>query len=113
MGSARGNTRGRGGRGSRGSVNFDPLACYRCGVHGHLARDCPQPTQSQGSNNAGPSRGTFSQSGKKAQGDEVVVVGPASEVLIYSMMRTGPHILWMMQVSCTSLSTADMIPMMC
>ena len=65
MGSARGNTRGRGGRGSRGSVNFDPLACYRCGVRGHLARDCPQPTQSQGSNNAGPSRGTFSQSGQK------------------------------------------------
>ena len=65
MGSARGNTRGRGGRGSRGSVNFDPLACYCCGVRGHLARDCPQPTQSQGSNNAGPSRGTFSQSGQK------------------------------------------------
>ena len=33
--------RGRGGQ-SFGSVNFDPLACYRCGVRGHLARDCPQ-----------------------------------------------------------------------
>ena len=37
-----GGGRGRGGRSSSGSVNFDPLACYRCGVHGHLARDCPQ-----------------------------------------------------------------------
>ena len=65
MGSARGNTRGRGGRGSSGSVNFNPLGCYRCGVRGHLARDCPQAKQSQGSGNAGPSRGTFSQSGQK------------------------------------------------
>ena len=41
--SARGNSgssRGRGGRSY--SANFDPLAYYRCGVHGHLARDCPQ-----------------------------------------------------------------------
>ena len=30
------------------SAQFDPLACYRCGVHGHLARDCPSSsTQSQ------------------------------------------------------------------
>ena len=38
-----GGGRGRGGRAgvSSGSVNFDPLACYRCGVRGHLARDCP------------------------------------------------------------------------
>ena len=36
-----GNRGGHAG-GSSGSVNFDPLACYRCGVHGHLARDCPQ-----------------------------------------------------------------------
>ena len=57
--------RGRGGRGSSGSVNFDPLACYRCGVRGHLARDCPQNrTQSQGSGNAVPSRGRTSQSGQ-------------------------------------------------
>ena len=37
-------SRGRntgGGRG-RGSANFDPLACYQYGVHGHLARDYPQ-----------------------------------------------------------------------
>ena len=34
-------------------------------MRGHLACDCPQPTQSKGSNNAGPSRGTFSQSGQK------------------------------------------------
>ena len=63
MGSARGNSRGRGGRASQGSVNFDPLACYRCGVRGHLAHDCPQAVPSQGSVNAGPSRGTFSRSG--------------------------------------------------
>ena len=66
VGSARGNTRGRGGRGRSNSVNYDPLACFRCGVRGHLARDCPQNfVQSQGSGNAGPSRGTFSQSGQK------------------------------------------------
>ena len=65
-GSARGNTRGRGGygRGRSYSANFDPLACFRCGVRGHLARDCPQAAPSQGSVNAGPSRGTFSRSGQ-------------------------------------------------
>ena len=33
----------RGGRtgGGSGSSNFDPLACYHCGVRGHIARDCP------------------------------------------------------------------------
>ena len=58
---------GRGGcaGGSSGTVNFDPLACYRCGVHGHMARDCPQAAQSQGSGNAVPSRGGFSKSGHK------------------------------------------------
>ena len=65
MGSARGNSRGRGGRGSQGSVNYDPLACYRCGVRGHLARDCPQSAPSQGSVNQGPPKGTFSKSGHK------------------------------------------------
>ena len=62
-----GGQRGRGGRarGSSGSVNFDPLACYRYGVHGHMARDCPQAAQSQGSGNAVPSRGGFSKSGQK------------------------------------------------
>ena len=58
---------GRGGRarGSSGSVNFDPLACYRYRVRGHMARDCPQAAQSQGSGNAVPSRGGFSKSGHK------------------------------------------------
>ena len=64
-----GGGRGRGGRTgySSGSVNFDPLACYQCGVRGHLAHDYPQSgnAQSQGSGNAGPSRGRFSQSGQK------------------------------------------------
>ena len=65
--SARGNSgssRGRGGRSY--SANFDPLACYRCGVHGHLARDCPQAGAApQGSGNAVPSQRKFSQSGQK------------------------------------------------
>ena len=41
------NGRGRnsGGRGRRAG-GFDPLACYRCGVRGHLAHDCPS-TSSQ------------------------------------------------------------------
>ena len=66
-GSTRGNSRGRRGRGGRNySANFDPLACYQCGVHGHLACDCPQAVAtSQGSGNAGPSQREFSQSGKK------------------------------------------------
>ena len=66
-GSARGNTRGRrgNGRGRSYSANFDPLACYRCGVRGHLARDCPQAVPSQGSVNMGPPKVTFSQSGQK------------------------------------------------
>ena len=48
-------------------MNYDPLACYRCGVRGHLARDCPQTRsgQSQGSSNAGSSHVRFSQSGQK------------------------------------------------
>ena len=62
-----GGQRGRGGhsRGSSGSVNFDPLVCYRCGVRGHVARDCPQAAQSQGSGNVVPSRGGFSKSRHK------------------------------------------------
>ena len=66
-GGGRGGSRGnyRGGKSSTGS--YDPLACYRCGVRGHLARDCPQSggAQSRGSGNAGPSRGRFSQSGQR------------------------------------------------
>ena len=48
-------------------MNYDPLACYRCGVRGHLARNCPQTStaQTQGSGNAGPSRRVFTQSGQK------------------------------------------------
>ena len=48
-------------------MNFDPLACYRWGVHGHLARDYPQSgnAQSQGSGTAGPSQRRFPQSGQK------------------------------------------------
>ena len=41
MGNSGGRGRGYGGRrgGRGGNANFDPLACYRCGVRGHLARD--------------------------------------------------------------------------
>ena len=46
-------------------MNYDPLACYRCGVRGHIARDCPQAAQSRGSGNFVPSRGGFSKSGHK------------------------------------------------
>ena len=43
MGNIGGRSRGSEGRrgGQGGMSSFDPLACYRCGVHGHLARDCP------------------------------------------------------------------------
>ena len=57
-----------GGSGGRQSStgSYDPLACYRYGVRGHLARDCPQnQQQSQGSGISVPSRGRFSQSGQK------------------------------------------------
>ena len=66
-GSTGGRSGGRRGRGGRSnSANFDPLACYRCGVRGHLARDCPQTGAApQGSSNAGSSRGTFVKSGHK------------------------------------------------
>ena len=70
MGSAKsvrgrsGGSRGRGGRSF--SASFDPLACYRCGVRGHLGRDCPQVgVAPQGNGNAGPSQRKFTQSGQK------------------------------------------------
>ena len=48
-------------------TSFDPLACYWCGVHGHLARDYPSSgtqslTLSGGS--FGPTRGSSSKSGQ-------------------------------------------------
>ena len=68
MGNSGGRNRGSsGGRGgTSGSTRFDPLACYRCGVRGHLARDCPQSrSQSGGSSQNSSSRGTSSRSGQK------------------------------------------------
>ena len=64
MGNSGGRGRGYGGRrgGRGGNANFDPLACYRCGVHGHLARDCPSTgnqSQTLGSSNTNSSCGTF------------------------------------------------------
>ena len=41
------------------------MACYRCEVHGHIARDCPQAAQSHGSGNAVPSHGGLSKYGQK------------------------------------------------
>ena len=65
-GGRRGGQRGGSRGGSMSSTgSYDPLACYRCGVRGHLARDCPQSAQSKGSGNAVPSRGRFTQSGQK------------------------------------------------
>ena len=55
----------RGGRTGSSYASYDPLACYRCGVRGHLARDCPQQTSSQGSGISGPFRGKTSQSVQK------------------------------------------------
>ena len=74
MGRGRGRSGGRGGswsrekssgggRGRRSASGFDPLACYRCGVRGHLARDCPSvggPSTSGSS--TGPTRGSSSKS---------------------------------------------------
>ena len=64
-GSGRGRSgggRSSGGRGC-GSSGFDPLACYRCGVHGHLACDYPSTSsqsQTLGSGSTGPTnRGSF------------------------------------------------------
>ena len=62
-----GNTRGRGGRGRSYSVNYDPLACYRCGVRGHLGprlspKNLYKPREVA---MLAPSRGTFTQSGQK------------------------------------------------
>ena len=61
-GGRRGGRRGGSGGQKSSTGSYDPLACYRCGVHGHLARDCPQNTQSQGSGISGPFRGKTSQS---------------------------------------------------
>ena len=73
LGSTRGNSGGRRGQAGRSySANFDPLACYRCGVRAHLARDCPQARATlQGSGNAGPSQRKFSESGQKRPNKDV------------------------------------------
>ena len=55
----------RGGRTGSSYASYDPLACYRCGVRGHLARDCPQNAASQGSGISGPFRSKTSQSVQK------------------------------------------------
>ena len=68
MGNSGGRNRGSsGGRGgTSGSTRFDPLACYRCGVRGHLARDCPQSRNQSGRSSLNSSsRGTSSRSGQK------------------------------------------------
>ena len=111
VGSARGNTRGRGGAGCGRSysANYDPLACYRCGVHGHLAHDCPQKlVQLQGSGNAGPSQKSFSGSGRggprnRGRGRQVRFGASTS-----CTMRTGRLIPWTMQVNCMSPSILNM-----
>ena len=64
MSSGRG--RNSGGRG-RGSGGFDPLACYRCGVGGHLARDClsiSSQSQTLSGGSSGPTRGSSFKSGQ-------------------------------------------------
>ena len=90
---------------ARGSVNFDPLACYRCGVRGHLARDCPltKGATSQGSGSVGLSRGKFSQSGHKGRSVDEAVDGKSNLVPSTSCtMRTGMNTPWTTQDSCTS-----------
>ena len=69
----RGRGRNFGGRmgqrsGGRSNTPADPLACYVCGVRGHLARDCPQGTSASRGGSTSSSvnqsrnvqRGTFS-----------------------------------------------------
>ena len=64
MSSGRGRNSGDRGRGSGG---FDPLACYRCGVHGHLARGCPNTSAQSltlSGGGSGPTRGSSFKSGQ-------------------------------------------------
>ena len=46
-------------------LSADPLACYVCGVHGHLARDCPQGTSASrgGSTSSSVNQSRFVQRG--------------------------------------------------
>ena len=53
----------------------------------------------------------FPDPGNQAQRIEEEVVGSASGALMSYTMRTGRHTPWTMQVSCTSLSIADRMPM--
>ena len=107
MGNSGGRGRGYGGRrgGRGGNSNFDPLACYRCGVRGHLARDCPSTVISRRPWEVAIPALPVEHSpnpGKKAQEDVAEVARCDSGPSICCMMRTGIHIPWMMQVSCTS-----------
>ena len=66
MGMTSGRGRNSGGRGCR-SGEFDPLACYRCGVRGYLACDCPgTATQSLtlSGGSSGPTRESSFKSGQ-------------------------------------------------
>ena len=65
--SVRGSSGGSRGHGDgSSSASFDPLAYYRYGACGHLARDDPQAGAApQGNGNASPSQRKFTQSGKK------------------------------------------------
>ena len=56
--------RNGGGRGCSFS-GYDPLARYKCGVHGHLAHDCLSTSNvSMSGGNSGPTRGSSSRSGQ-------------------------------------------------
>ena len=103
MSSGRG--RNSGGRG-RGSSGFDPLACYRCGVRGHLARDYPN-TSTQLLTLSGavlaPLVDVRSNPGSQAQNMDEDVDGKfVSEASTFYTMRTGISIPWTTQDNCTS-----------
>ena len=51
--------------GGRSNAAANPLACYVCGVRGHLARDCPQGTSASrgGSTSSSVNQSRFVQRG--------------------------------------------------